>query len=616
MGPIDARPRPLFSSSRLFSEAFSVSDLIDPLDDDILEPMDGDDGVEQADDSDGVVDPLAEVIEDPIDDDGVESPLEEPVLASVVGAAAAEPSGPVATVPAAETVPVAENAKPLLSDGVDEASPRAGRFFWLAAAPAWLVSTLVHVAIILVLGLITFAEPVKIINVLTANPTGEEGPEIEEFVIEEIDPGEVAEMEEMVEPVEEMTEQLEMVEPAEVEPMELASIDVPVMDMASEMAPTMSKLQTLASATSAPMGGRSKDMKKKMLREYGGTESSEAAVTEALKWLSRHQLPNGAWTFQHNLVCGNSCNHPGEPERAKAVNAATAVALLPFMGAGQTHVSGDFRKNVGLGLRFLIQNGKAGNKRGLPVLDLSEAQGNMYSHGLATIALCEAYAMTEDPELLVPAQAAVNFIVYAQCADGGWRYRPQQADGGDTSVVGWQVMGLKSGHMGHLAIPQQTFQGASLFLDRVGSDGGAIYGYDRKSTVVRGTTTAIGLLCRMYSGWDRTHPGIVKGVQHLSKVGVNKQDLYYNYYAAQVLRQNGGEPWDKFNNELRDWLVDTQDQKSGAKGSWYFPDARPHSGPREGGRLLATAFSTMILEVYYRHMPLYADKATEDDFPL
>ncbi len=74
--------------------------------------------------------------------------------------------------------------------------------------------------------------------------------------------------------------------------------------------------------------------------------------------------------------------------------------------------------------------------------------------------------------------------------------------------------------------------------------------------------------------------------------------------------------WDKFNVELRDWLVSSQSQSGGEKGSWHFPNSQSHRGPKEGGRLASTSFATMILEVYYRHMPLYADAAAEDDFPL
>jgi hypothetical protein len=496
----------------------------------------------------------------------------------------------------------------------DDANPRRA-FLFFQAAPAWLISTLVHVLILLVLGLVTLADPTQIVNVLTANNSGEDGPEIEEFTIEKIDPGDVAEMEEITEPVD-VAETMEMVEPTPVEPMEIAAVVVDMTDLAVEMAPTAATIQSLASMNMQPLGGRSADMKAKLLRDYGGNESSEAAVTEALKWISRHQMPNGAWTFQHNLVCRGACGNPGEPNRAKAVNAATSLAILPFMGAGQTHIQGDYKQLVFRGLRFLIQNGKPGKKGGMPVLDLSEGPGNMYSHGLAAITLCEAYAMTEDPELAGPAQAALNFIAYAQCRDGGWRYRPQQPDGGDTSVTGWQIMALKSGYMGHLNVPPRTIQGSMLFLDKVQSEDGSMYGYAGKSNKIRPSCTAIGLLCRMYTGWDKTHPGIVEGVKKLSNVGVLKRDIYYDYYAAQVLRHYGGSEWDKFNVELRDWLVSTQAKRAGEKGSWHFPDSASHRGPKEGGRLASTAFATMILEVYYRHMPLYADAAADDDFPL
>ena len=498
-----------------------------------------------------------------------------------------------------------------------EADSSPGRRFVLfQLAPAWLVSTLVHVLIVLVLGLVTLADPVKIVNVLTANATKEDGPEIEEFTIHEIDPGALSETEELTEPVQVM-EQLEITDPAPVDPLDISVVPLEITDLAAQMAPSKVSLQKIDAIAVAPMSSRSEDMKKKLLREYGGNDSSEAAVTEALKWLSRHQMPNGAWTYHHHLVCRGACGDPGDPSRARALNAATAMALLPFLGAGQTHVQGQFKDVVHRGLRFLVQNGKAGKQAGLPVVDYSEGGGNMYSHGLATIALCEAYAMTEDPQLVGPAQGALNFILYAQCPrDGGWRYRPQQPDGGDTSVTGWQIMALKSGHMGHLAISPNTIERSKFFLDKVGANNGSIYGYAQRDTKVRPACTAIGLLCRMYTGWDKSHPGIVQGAKELSKIGVLKNDIYYDYYAAQVLRHYGGAEWDKFNVELRDWLVSTQVERGGGKGSWHFPESASHRGPKEGGRLASTSFATMILEVYYRHMPLYADAAADEDFPL
>lgn len=116
----------------------------------------------------------------------------------------------------------------------------------------------------------------------------------------------------------------------------------------------------------------------------------------------------------------------------------------------------------------------------------------------------------------------------------------------------------------------------------------------------------------MYTGWDKNTPAMQEGIKSLLQAGVSKGDIYYDYYAAQVLRQNGGEGWEKFNAELRDWLVETQSQTGGSKGSWYFKS----NHVSDAGRLCITSFATMILEVYYRHMPLYADQTEEDEFPL
>ncbi|TWT65295.1 terpene cyclase/mutase family protein [Allorhodopirellula solitaria] len=497
-------------------------------------------------------------------------------------------------------------------DEAEAEEPRRRRLGFLKEAPAWLISTLVHVAILLALGLVTLTDPVKLVNVLSATATGEEGPEIEEFTIEQIDPGEMEVIEEVSEPVE-VAEAMDVTEPVSLDvPMDIAAVPLDISDLAAEMAPTSTTLQTLASVETTAMDSRSEQMKKKLLRELGGNSASEAAVTEALKWIALHQMRDGRWTFAHNLVCKNACGDPCIAKRASAFNGATAMALLPFLGAGQTHKSGDYQSVVRRGLQYLIRSGRPGTKEGLAVLDLTEPDGNMYSHGLAAIALSEAYAMTGDPTLAAPTQAALNFIVAAQCRDGGWKYKYQDSRGGDTSVVGWQIMALKSGYMGHLMVPPKTIQGSLLFLDRVQSNGGARYGYDKKTTDFNASMTAVGLLCRMYTGWQKNNEALQRGVADLAERGVMKNDIYYDYYAAQVLRQTGGPEWDKFNAELRDWLVETQAQEGGAKGSWYFESAHVSNG----GRLCMTSFATMILEVYYRHMPLYSQQSEEDDFPL
>jgi hypothetical protein len=60
-------------------------------------------------------------------------------------------------------------------------------------------------------------------------------------------------------------------------------------------------------------------------------------------------------------------------------------------------------------------------------------------------------------------------------------------------------------------------------------------------------------------------------------------------------------------------LVNSQAKAGHEAGSWYMPGG--DLGSREGGRLYCTSMATMVLEVYYRHLPIYRKKSTEEDFP-
>ncbi|MCG8587050.1 MAG: hypothetical protein MI757_20280 [Pirellulales bacterium] len=240
--------------------------------------------------------------------------------------------------------------------------------------------------------------------------------------------------------------------------------------------------------------------------------------------------------------------------------------------------------------------------------DLTDPVGRMYSHGLASIALAEAYGMTEDSRLRDPARAALKFIVHAQHPAGGWRYRPGEA--GDTSVVGWQVMALKSGVMSGVMSKKRlkpVFEKATDFLTGVSSDSGAFYGYLKPG---RGSgTTAVGHLAMMYLGMGKENPGLQRGADWMAHKGPLTENMYYSYYAAQIMHHLGGERWKKWNEQMRDPLVKLQSKKGHERGSWMFSGG--DHGYRSGGRLYATAMATMMLEVYYRHMPLYKDKTAD-----
>ncbi len=363
--------------------------------------------------------------------------------------------------------------------------------------------------------------------------------------------------------------------------------------------------------------GRSGATREKMLQEGGGNAKSEAAVAAGLLWLATHQSPDGSWRldsfnkFARNKPTDNWDKVFDDKSSGQGVKndiAGTAFGLLPFLAAGITHRPNkdknqtyDYSKQVEMGLNFLIAQ-QAKNKGG-------DFGGGMYSHGLATIAMCEAYGLTSDPKLKVSAQAAVNFIIEAQDdKSGGWRYTPKQ--GGDTSVVGWQVMALKSGQMAGLSVRPETLKGAEKWLDgNMTSDKGD-YGYvgnpgttkDSNATAM----TAVGLLCRQYLGWSPRNEGLLNGVSRIKKTPPGAvKSMYYYYYATQVMHHMGGEYWEFWNPKMRDLLISTQDEgknKATQKGSW---DPAGDQWGAQGGRIMVTSLSLLTLEVYYRHLPLY-----------
>ncbi len=213
-----------------------------------------------------------------------------------------------------------------------------------------------------------------------------------------------------------------------------------------------------------------------------------------------------------------------------------------------------------------------------------------------------------------PAQRGLDYLVQTQDPrGGGWRYATHQP--GDTSVVGWAVMALKSGKIGGLTVPDQTLARTEQFLNSVSSAGGGKYGYLNQKTKHDGgaTTTSIGVLCRMYQGLPKDNRGINRGVSFISSTGPRLENLYYSYYATQVMRHVGGPQWDPWNREMRDSLVQSQLTAGHASGSWL-PNPLPEMGGIMGGRLYSTCLATMILEVYYRHMPLYTNQSIDDDF--
>jgi hypothetical protein len=337
--------------------------------------------------------------------------------------------------------------------------------------------------------------------------------------------------------------------------------------------------------------------------QQSGGAPTPRTVPRAFLWLSRHQNPSdGSWSLQdYTKQCkGKTCTGTGT---LKSDSAATGLALLPFLGAGLTHkFKGPYQRTVAQGLNWLIKHQK-------PDGDLSAgAAEKMLAHGIAATTLCESYGLTGDPTVGRAAQAAIKFIIAAQDKNtGGWAAKADASP--CTSVSVWQIMALKSAQMAGLAVTGQaeTLQKAAKFLDSLQSDGGAKYG-ETSPKDVSDTATAMALLARAHLGWQKDHPAIKRGIEHLAKTGPSKKDALYNFYATMFMHIYPGVEWDDWSRAKRKMLVDSQVKadESCANGSWFNAD-----DPRaaKGGRLFQTSMNTLTLEVYYRYLPLFKTDA-------
>lgn len=370
----------------------------------------------------------------------------------------------------------------------------------------------------------------------------------------------------------------------------------------------------------------------------GATPASEEAVQRALAWLARHQDQDGRWNagirrgpngvaargdsaFNAHCPPGDICS--GECFYWEADTAMTGLALLAFLGAGHTHLGeGPHTNVVKRGLDFLLQVQKPdGDLRGASI------GVGMYCHAIASLAICEAYALTRDISLRLPAERAVEFLTRARTSDGlAWRYQPGDRFAGDTSILGWAVMVLKSAREVGIAVPDDVHQGALTWLDRVATGparGLAMYRPTGMSDGGRPTPTmtAEAWFCRQFLGSADNGPANEEAADYLLQHRPDRTplNLYYWYYATLAMFQHGGAPWSRWNESVREQLVRRQSRGGHADGSWD-PALCKDTYDATGGRVYTTALATLTLEVYYRYLKLYSGPSssnpTLDDGPI
>ena len=339
---------------------------------------------------------------------------------------------------------------------------------------------------------------------------------------------------------------------------------------------------------------RDEQRRQELLRRLGGDDRTERAVALALRWLAKHQAADGHWdSTDFDAGCGG-CDGATEYEVDRAL---TGLSLLAFLGAGHTHAApGPYQDVVRRGLNWLTERQRRdGDLRG---------DETMYTQGIVAIALAEAEAMSGDVSLTPHVEAAARFIADAANEEhGGWRYEPGQV--GDTSVLGWQVMALHGAQRAGVDVPRRGFEAARQWLAQVESpQRSGLYSY-RPGQRPTPSMTAEAMFSQQLLGGGRDLARMNAGVELLARYLPDWEsalNTYYWYYGTLALFHHGGPAWERWNGALRGELLDHQERRGPAAGSW------PPGGEWApiGGRVYQTAICALMLEVYYRYLPMYA----------
>jgi len=331
------------------------------------------------------------------------------------------------------------------------------------------------------------------------------------------------------------------------------------------------------------------------IEQLGGSDATERAIGAALEWLARNQEGDGRWDMRKHGANG------------AYDTAGAGLALLCFYGWGEVHnKGGKYQATVQRALDWLIKQQKEnGDLRG---------GGRMYCHGIAAIALCEAYGATKDPKLREPAEKAIALILASQSpSKGGWRYNPvnqnsQPSEDSDLSVTAWQYMALHSARLADLSVPDAAFTQAQNYLSSVSSGKhGGLYAYTGGGP--NPAMTASGMFCRQLDLVPPTDPRMPESAEYLGRHKLQQNPkYYYMYYATLALYQHQGPVWKEWNEKLKEVLPLIQKKVGPERGSW--DPGGQHA--RAGGRVVSTTLSVLSLEVYYRLLPMYGFRGADD----
>jgi hypothetical protein len=353
---------------------------------------------------------------------------------------------------------------------------------------------------------------------------------------------------------------------------------------------------------------------------------ADSSTDAGLRWLKKHQSPSGAWSAtKYNLNCvdGLKCE-PGTDQSGDEDVAMTGYSVLSFLGMGYDHKTpSKYRNVVKAGVSYLLSVQKPDGLMG----------ERNYEHAVATMALIEAYGMSNDTDLREPAQKAVDVIIARQSIEKQddpysgllWDYSKANISRADLSVDGWMIMSLKSAAGAGLNV-KNSITGVKSALERVWKAANpnwekltdpykdkSIFPYTWNALTnktEKDHLSFVGATCSVFIGHkagDMMLETLVNDAEsRWIDSGTYKTNNYSCYYLSLVGFQMGGERWQKVLTTIIPNLIETQRKTDDCyDGSWDYDKQTWHGA--NTGRVLSTCYNILNLEVAYRYAQVHPE---------
>jgi serine/threonine protein kinase len=337
------------------------------------------------------------------------------------------------------------------------------------------------------------------------------------------------------------------------------------------------------------------------IRQNGGSEEIELAVTKSLAWLKTQQNADGSW---------------GRVNKA----AYTAFALQCYFARCETTEAAEYGDTVMKALMFLIEVGRR-NPHGL-LTEKWEAKNfsGAYEHAIATTALGEAYILTNAGLNMLPGlresfTAAVQAIIDNQNKRGSWTYDgdvivyKNDSTGEDLSLSNWHFQALRVARESGLNFANLDLcisQAVDYIASKQTKDGG--FGSIKRDAHYNQWYLSGGAIVGLQTlaAGDK-NAEIRKGVEFLrgfiSAEPLNwavNCNLYSWCHYTDAFFLAGGDDWRFFRSQLMPQMLSAQQPDGSFKkgtADW------PASGAVDP--IYRQCLCTLQLEVFYRLAPRY-----------